>query len=127
VNFAGAQHLTVFMRNNTWIAPQIASDDQAVAEDGDIPAPAGKHFYTNKEKERFRSDPEFHREYRKRLESGVAKGFGRYIRGSQMNLEARKAMRESMLQKIGEGHEELKKNLIPNWSPGCRRLTVSRS
>lgn len=32
-----ASQLTVFMRNVTWIAPQIASSEQAAAEDGELP------------------------------------------------------------------------------------------
>ena len=28
-----------------------------------------------------------------------------------------------MHRRIGEGHEELKKHMIPKWAPGCRRIT----
>ncbi|OQV00810.1 hypothetical protein CLAIMM_06258 [Cladophialophora immunda] len=119
----GADHVTVFMRNCTWIAPQIDEDVQAAAADGETPAPAGKHFYTEREKEHFRSDPDFHLQYRKGLETRMARKFDLFLRGTETNLKARVAMKESMLKRIGPGHEELKEKLIPSWSPGCRRLT----
>ena len=28
-----------------------------------------------------------------------------------------------MYRRIGEGHEELKRHMIPSWAPGCRRVT----
>ncbi|OAP58396.1 hypothetical protein AYL99_07486 [Fonsecaea erecta] len=124
VRFADwAEHVTVFMRNCTWIAPQIDEDVQKAAEDGETPAPAGKHYYTAREKEHFRSDPDFHLQYRKSLETRMARKFDLFLRGTETNVKARVAMRESMMRRIGPGHEELKEKLIPAWSPGCRRLT----
>ena len=120
----GSKSVTVFARNQTWIAPQVASDDQKVDPQGARPAPAGKHHYIDREKERFRTDPEFFLDYRKKLESSVTSSFPLFLRGSEANIAAKKAMKEMMLQRIGPGREELKKQLIPEWSPGCRRLTV---
>jgi hypothetical protein len=114
------------MRNCTWIAPQVAADEPAAAEDGEPPAPAGKHHYTRKEKERFAADAEFHLQYRKRLDNQSAKMFSMFLRGTEANKRAKVAMREDMLRKLGPGNEELKARLIPSWSPGCRRLTVSK-
>jgi hypothetical protein len=113
------------MRNCTWIAPQIDEDVQKAAEDGEPPAPAGKHHYTRKEIEHFKSDPIFHLDYRKSLETRMAQMFDLFLRNSETSVKAKVAMKESMLRRIGPGHEELKKRLIPSWSPGCRRLTVS--
>ena len=28
-----------------------------------------------------------------------------------------------MARRIGDGHEELKNTIVPNWSPGCRRIS----
>ena len=119
-----AKHLTVFMRNPTWIAPQIDEDVQKAAEDGEVPGPAGKHHYTRREIQHFQDDPVFHLEYRKNLETRMAKMFDLFLRGTETNNKAKLAMKESMLKRIGPGNEELKKRLIPSWSPGCRRLTV---
>lgn len=88
-----------------------------------MPGPASKHHYIEAEKEKFKSDPDFHLEYRKKLESALTEMFPLFIRGSELNQKARKGMRESMLQKLGPGHDDLKQRLIPEWSPGCRRLT----
>lgn len=32
-----------------------------------------------------------------------------------------------MIRKLGPGHEELIDKVIPDWSPGCRRMTVSNN
>jgi hypothetical protein len=108
----------------TYIAPHFGSQQVPVDPNGEQPAAAGKHHYIEAEKERFRKDKDFHLAYRKRLESTINQMFPLFLRGSDINVGAKKSMRESMEKRIGEGHNELKKNLIPSWSPGCRRLTV---
>lgn len=107
----------------TYIAPQIASDDQKIDPDSETPAAAGKHHYIAAEKDKFCNDPDFHLAYRKRLESALTQMFPLFLRGTDLNKSARENFRASMLEKIGPGHEELKEKLIPTWSPGCRRLT----
>lgn len=119
----GSKSLTVFARNMTYIAPQIATDAQNIDPNSAAPAAAGKHYYIEAEKERFRQDPAFFLQYRKNLESSLTEMFPLFMRGTKLNLGARESMRASMLKKIGDGHEDLKARLIPNWSPGCRRLT----
>ncbi|KIX92951.1 uncharacterized protein Z520_11427 [Fonsecaea multimorphosa CBS 102226] len=119
----GSQSLTVFARNMTYIAPQVAADAQKIDENSQQPAAVGKHYYIEAEKQKFRSDPGFHLQYRKRLESALTEMFPMFLRGTKLNMQAREGMRASMLAKIGPGHEELKQRFIPQWSPGCRRLT----
>jgi cation diffusion facilitator CzcD-associated flavoprotein CzcO len=119
----GSKSLTIFARNMTWIAPQIASDVPAAAAEGEAPAPAGKHHYVAAEKERFRTDAEFFLDYRRKLEARLAASFPMFLRGSKLNMMVREGFRESMLKKLGPGHEEFKEKFIPQWSPGCRRLT----
>jgi hypothetical protein len=111
----------------TYIAPQIGSQQEPVDPHGAQPAAAGKYSYIETEKERFRKDAAFHLAYRKRLESAMNKMFPLFLRGTEINLAAKNGMRESMEKRIGPGHDDLKKNLIPSWSPGCRRLRVSLS
>jgi len=124
-SFLGSKSLTVFARSPTWIAPQVASDTPMVDPKGANPPEHRKHYYIEDEKRRFREDPEFFLKYRKGLETKITKSFPLFLRGSPLNIYAKKAMRERMLNLIGTGHEELKEKLIPTWSPGCRRLTVS--
>ena len=120
-----AKHVSIFMRNQTYIGPQIGSNISNKEADPEAmdPLAAGKHQYTEKEKERFRQDPEYHLKYRRAVERAVVSGFRIFYRGSEANLEARSLMQNAMRDKIGPGHEELKARFIPEWSPGCRRLT----
>ena len=46
-----------------------------------------------------------------------------YQQGSEMSNAFRKLITEEMHRRIGPGHEELKKHIIPKWSPGCRRIS----
>lgn len=122
---ATAKDVTVFMRNQTYIGPQIGSgiSNKAADDNAMDPEAAGKHIYTQKEKDKFRNDPAYHLDYRRAIERAVVGGFRAFYRGSEANLQAKAVMQKSMAEKIGPGNEELKKHLIPDWSPGCRRLT----
>jgi len=119
-----AKHLFVFMRNKTYVGPQFASNVSNKEADPDAMEPnaAGKHQYTEKEKQRFRDDPAYHLKYRRAVEQAVVGGFKMFYRGSELNIQAKKFMQESMAQRLGD-NEDLKKRFIPEWSPGCRRLT----
>jgi hypothetical protein len=46
--------------------------------------------------------------------------FNTYINGSETSVKAKEAVEAEMLRRIGPGHEELKKELIPSWPPGCK-------
>ena len=120
-----AEQVTVFMRNKTYIGHQIASSVSNHEADtlSMDPAAAGKHTYTDKEKQRFRDDPEYFLQYRRKIEAAVVGGFGIFYRGTPANVEARAELQDAMARKIGEGNKLLKAKLIPEWSPGCRRLT----
>ncbi|KAK3066531.1 hypothetical protein LTR53_017084, partial [Teratosphaeriaceae sp. CCFEE 6253] len=73
---ATAASVTVSMRNQTYIAPQFGASTTNEAADPEAmnPAAAGKHQYTEKEKQRFREDPEYHLEYRKKVEGSIVGG-----------------------------------------------------
>lgn len=70
-------------------------------------------------------DPAYFLSYRKSLEATLASNFPFFLRDSPLSQWASAALRENMLQKLGPGNKEMKEKLIPSWSPGCRRLTVS--
>ncbi|KAF1811757.1 FAD/NAD(P)-binding domain-containing protein [Eremomyces bilateralis CBS 781.70] len=119
-----AKHLTVFMRNETYIGPPFASDidnKEADSESQNPDAP-GHHLYTEKEKQRFRDDPDYLEKYRRRIEQRVVGGFSMFYRGSELNLTAKAAMQNLMRTRLGD-RDDLKELIIPSWSPGCRRLT----
>lgn len=120
-----ASKVTVFMRNNTYIAPPFGSNVSNKEADPDAldPAAAGKHHYTEKEKQRFREDPEYHLKYRTTIERQIANGgWDMFNRGSELNLFVKGAMQDSMKQRLAH-RDDLKERIIPTWSPGCRRLT----
>ncbi|KAJ9604945.1 hypothetical protein H2200_010334 [Cladophialophora chaetospira] len=119
-----AKHVDVFIRNQTYIGPQIGSDVSNKDADPDAMEPhaVGKHHYTEKEKKKFREDPDYHLTYRKKLERSVVTGFQMFYRNSDLNIKAKEVMQASMAERL-DGREDLKQALIPDWSPGCRRLT----
>ena len=89
------------------------------------PAPAGKHFYTDKEKEVMRTDPEKFLKYRKGVDSAMQASFPIFIRQSAFHDWAITMMTDTIKQRIGEGRPDLEKLFIPSFSPGCRRNTVN--
>jgi hypothetical protein len=81
------------------------------------------HKYTDEEKQRFRDEPGVLLNVRKKKEETLARFFSVFVTGSAAQTMAVDYMREQMKQKIGDA--ELAQKLIPNFSIGCRRLTVS--
>ena len=128
---SGSQFLAVFARNQAWIAPQMGSQDvKILPDDSDKatkPAAAGKHQFTEEEKEKLRTDPEAFLKYRKEVDGALQKTFSVFLRGSELNIAAKKGMAEMIHGRIGPGHEDLKEKFVPKWSPGCRRMTVITS
>lgn len=80
------------------------------------------HKYTDEEKRRFRDEPDVLLTLRKQAEDGMARMFPLFINGSAAQQITANHMREQMAQKIGDA--ELAEKLIPDFSAGCRRLTV---
>jgi cation diffusion facilitator CzcD-associated flavoprotein CzcO len=121
-----ASRLSVFMRNVTYISPQFGANvdnKEADPESMDpADAAAGKHFYTAKEKQRFLEDPDYLHDYRTRLEKSMVGGWDMFYRGSELNVMFKELVQKSMRERL-QGREDLQSQLIPSWSPGCRRLT----
>jgi cation diffusion facilitator CzcD-associated flavoprotein CzcO len=116
------KEVQVYIRSPTWISPPI-SELLGSSTTNDETTPAGPQIYTEEEKRRFREDPEYHLQYRQKMESELNGFFFAFKQGSQANNLFRKVISESMLRRLGPGHEELKKHLFPTFSPGCRRLS----
>ncbi|KAF5010403.1 hypothetical protein FDECE_3455 [Fusarium decemcellulare] len=110
-----AKKITCFMRSPTWILPSVASDmlpNQSTRSDE-------QYAYSEDEKKTFREDPTSLVEYRKGIESRMNDNYGLFIKGSETVQQVRQFLLEEMDRRIGTGHEDLKKLLTPNWSPGC--------
>ena len=97
---------------------QDALDEQKKTGEGTAP-PNAQYYFSDAEKTRFGDDPEFHLQYRKKLESAVNNLFEMFLKDTETNRAAEVAMRAEMNRRIGPGHEELKQKLIPSWPPGC--------
>lgn len=121
---ASAKHVSVFIRNRTYIGPQFGAtvSNKEADEEAMEPHAVGKHRYTEKEKQRFRDDPEYHLQYRKAVERSMVGGFRMFFRGTEENKGA-KAMMQALMAERLKGREDLQAHFIPDWSPGCRRLT----
>lgn len=82
-----------------------------------------QYTFTDADKQRFRDDPAYHLDFRKRIEAEINSLFGMYFQGSETNEASRKHITQEMERRMGPGNEKLKKFIIPTWSPGCRRIS----
>lgn len=120
-----AREVQVYMRSPTWISPPFGAG--ALSEDltkGQQVDPGHRQYtFTDEDKKRFREDPEYHLMFRKRIEAEVNSLFGMYRQGSELSNLFRDVITKEMNARMGPGHEELKKFIIPKWAPGCRRIS----
>jgi hypothetical protein len=114
-------HLTTFIRSSTWICPAVGQDVVGGLQGKDTsaaPLDFAQHTFTPAEKEKFAKDPEYYLKFRHRLESSMNGMTQFFIRGSEANTGAKAFMRSVMERRLGEGNDELKKKMIPEWEPG---------
>jgi hypothetical protein len=81
------------------------------------------HVYSDEEKRLFRENPGELLRLRKATEKSMSSAFPLLIKGSKTQKAAETYMKEQMEKKLN--NPELAKKLIPNFTVGCRRLTVS--
>ncbi|CAI6088645.1 unnamed protein product [Clonostachys chloroleuca] len=121
-----AKDLKVFMRSSTWISPPfgggVLEKELRKGEGGDQPGNR-QYFFTEEDKQRFRDDPAYHLEFRKRIEAEINSLFGMYQQNSEMNNAFLQVITDEMNRRMGPGHDKLKEFIIPKWSPGCRRIS----
>lgn len=98
--------ITTFVRSPAWISPVRGLD---------------QHVFSAEELKEFASESDSLLKYRKTNEDGINSLWPLYLRGSEMQTAAKKAMKQQMKQKLQ--NSELEQRLLPNWSVGCRRLT----
>ena len=120
------KQLVPFMRSTTWISGPWATEvlEKSKGKSG-APGTAtmSQYEYTEEDKEWFRTHPQEFLAYRKELETLFNEMFDMFLRDSEASVKAQAHMQAEMLRRLGPGHEELKKHLIPLWPAGCRRLT----
>ncbi|KAK5141166.1 hypothetical protein LTR04_002701, partial [Oleoguttula sp. CCFEE 6159] len=120
-----AKQVQVYMRSPTWISPPFGAGALTNDLEKGIEVDPGhrQHKFTEKEKQRFRNDPDYHLDFRKRIEAEINGLFGMYQQGSDLSNQFREVIMKEMHRRMGPGHEELKAFIIPKWSPGCRRIS----
>ena len=121
--------LTLYARSGQWITPPAGMQDLRLIPDSEKsahPAPAGKHFYSDEEKEIMRNEPERFLQYRKAVDSAMQASFPIFIRDSPFHDWAIGMMTDMIKQRIGGGRPDLEELFIPKFSPGCRRNTVRK-
>lgn len=113
------------MRSPTWISAPFGSGTLAndLRKGSDEDPGHRQYKFTEEDKKRFREDPEYHLLFRKKIEAEINGLFGMFRQGSVMSNTFREAITKEMHRRMGPGHEDLKKFIIPTWAPGCRRIS----
>lgn len=121
--------LSVFVRSTQWIVPPAAFQDLRLFPDepekSAPPAPAGSHFYTEAEKEVFRNDPARFLQYRKSVDGVMQERFPIFLRDHPMHDMTTEMISQMIKARVGPDRQDLAKLFTPDFSPGCRRPTVS--
>lgn len=111
--YPDVSHLVSFNRSANWVAAEFASE---LATEGRLTK------YSEEEKKRFREDPDYFLEWRKKVEHTVNCMFELFIKDSPVNKEGMKQMTQLMRERLGYD-DELCEKLIPDFHLGCRRVT----
>ncbi|KAL2856674.1 hypothetical protein BJY01DRAFT_242719 [Aspergillus pseudoustus] len=106
-----------YVRTKTYVTTSLSGNFLAATAD----APGGP-IYTDEEKERFRTDPKAYLEHRRGLMMALQRPPGSEVLGSKANAELRERIIETMRGRVG-GDEEWLQRLLPDYAPGCKRLT----
>jgi cation diffusion facilitator CzcD-associated flavoprotein CzcO len=101
-----------FARSPTWIAPQFVG---RLAPDGRATV------YTEEQKEKFRSDPEYLKQYRREVDHELNSRFPNFYKGSAAQKASREITEKSMRDKLAKMDPELREKFIPDFDIGCRR------
>ncbi|KAL1676307.1 hypothetical protein EV122DRAFT_280182 [Schizophyllum commune] len=105
-------------RGKTWISNAFAASTlQALAGTKDC----GNYEFTEADKKRLR-DPEEYLNFRRELESAISVAWVAKIRGSDAHVAGIRELQEATKRKLAK-KPWIADSLIPDFSPGCRRLT----
>jgi cation diffusion facilitator CzcD-associated flavoprotein CzcO len=119
------KQVQVYMRSPTWISPPFGAGALAtdLTKGADVDPGHRQYKFTEQDKKRFREDPAYHLDFRRRIEAEINGLFGMYQQGSELSNTFRELITAEMNRRMGPGHEDLKSFIIPKWSPGCRRIS----
>ncbi|KAK3323137.1 flavin-binding monooxygenase [Cercophora scortea] len=108
------QSLVNFARSPTWIAPQFVG---RLAPDG------RRTIYTEEQKERFRNDPAYLKQYRREVDHELNSRFPNFYKGSPEQKASREIVEKSMRERLAKMDPVLREKLIPEFDVGCKRVT----
>ncbi|KAF4122227.1 putative flavoprotein CzcO associated with the cation diffusion facilitator CzcD [Geosmithia morbida] len=112
------EHIDHYVRSKTWVTPTFAGDLFVATAD----KPGGPE-YSEETRKKFRDSPEFYLEHRRAFNAKLhIRHPGAEILGSQANQDLRDRITEVMLERL-DGDEEWLRRVVPDYSPGCKRLT----
>ncbi|KAK4105331.1 FAD/NAD(P)-binding domain-containing protein [Parathielavia hyrcaniae] len=121
----GAEKLYHVFRTPTWVLPPRIQMWKVMGQAGEILSKIQMDAQENFSQEtidRLQSDPEFYREFVKKVEMEVNNAFPVVLANSPVQAFARAKVTEYMTLMLG-GDQELCKALIPDFPLGCRRMT----
>lgn len=121
----GAEKVYHLFRTPTWVLPPRIQAWKVMGQAGDILSKIDMDPLENfspETIEKFESDPEFYREFVKKVEAEVNNAFPIVLAKSPIQAFARAKVAEYMTAMLG-GNEALCKALIPDFPLGCRRMT----
>ncbi|CAK7206047.1 hypothetical protein SEUCBS139899_008830 [Sporothrix eucalyptigena] len=121
-----AGHLDHYVRNRTWIASSFAASggDPEVESGGDTnhERKAFAQPYSEEDKTARLADPEAYLQFRKSIEAKYWHRFATIFKDAPANVTIREQFTKTMIERV-QKKPELLNDLIPEFSPNCRRLT----
>lgn len=123
---SGAAHLTVFAKSQQWIVPPVAWQDIRVIPDSPhsaMPAPAGKHVYSEVEKEVMNNQPDRFLQYRKAVDGAQNERYSVFLRNHPAHDMINGMVRQMVEARLGTEEAEWKELYRPKFSIGCKRPT----
>ncbi|KAK4239689.1 hypothetical protein C8A03DRAFT_13914 [Achaetomium macrosporum] len=121
----GAHKLYHIFRTPTWVVPPRIQAWKIMGQAGEILSKIQLDLHENFSQEtieKFKSEPDFYREFVKKIEAEVNNAFPIVLTQSPVQAFARAKVTEYMTMMLG-GNQELCKALIPDFPLGCRRMT----
>ncbi len=105
------KNLVSFHRSPQWIAGEFV---------GDMATNGRETTYSEEQKERFRNDPEYFKQFRREIEHGMNTLFKVFYKNSKTQAYVRDIVTKSMRARL-KNDPVLCEKLIPNFEVGCRR------
>ncbi|KAJ5400088.1 hypothetical protein N7465_010577 [Penicillium sp. CMV-2018d] len=107
-----------YIRGRTWISNGHGAEEIKERTEGK----GGNFSYSDEEHRLWEHDREAYLDYRRKLEVRIQSRNGITHRGSQQQAEARASFTSDMQERL-KSKPDIIKDLIPNFSPLCKRLT----